>query len=83
MLKKRIRRAGVLIGLAALSGMAAAATRQDSWDFEGDEPGRIARGFTGEAGRWEVAKDGENHVWSFMSSASERAVPHAAPAASA
>ena len=33
-----------------------------SWDFEADEPGRIAKGFTNEVGRWEVAKDGDNHV---------------------
>jgi hypothetical protein len=33
-----------------------------TWDFEADEPGRIAKGFTNEVGRWEVAKDGDNHV---------------------
>lgn len=31
-------------------------------DFESDEPGRIARGFTGEVGTWKVARDGENRV---------------------
>jgi hypothetical protein len=33
-----------------------------TWDFEGDAPGRIAKGFTNEVGQWEVAKDGDNHV---------------------
>ena len=33
-----------------------------SWDFESDEPGKIAKGFTGEVGQWEVAKDGDNQV---------------------
>jgi hypothetical protein len=32
------------------------------WDFEADPPGRIARGFTNEVGRWEVVEDGGNHV---------------------
>jgi len=32
------------------------------WDFEKDTPGKIAHGFTNEVGRWEVAKDGTNHV---------------------
>ena len=32
------------------------------WDFASDEPGKIARGFTNEVGRWEVVKDGDNHV---------------------
>ncbi len=33
-----------------------------TWDFEKDEPGKIARGFTNEVGQWEVARDGDNHV---------------------
>jgi hypothetical protein len=32
------------------------------WSFESDDPGKIAKGFTNEAGTWEVAKDGANHV---------------------
>jgi hypothetical protein len=32
------------------------------WDFESDPPGTIARGFRNEAGRWEVVRDGDNHV---------------------
>ena len=33
-----------------------------TWDFESDEPGKIAEGFTAEVGRWEVVQDGDNHV---------------------
>jgi hypothetical protein len=33
-----------------------------TWDFEKDEPGKIANGFTNEVGTWEVANDGDNHV---------------------
>ena len=33
-----------------------------TWDFESDEPGRIARGFTDEVGTWEVVQDGKNRV---------------------
>lgn len=32
------------------------------WDFESDEPGKIARGFTGAGGTWEVARDTDNKV---------------------
>lgn len=32
------------------------------WDFGSDEPGHIAQGFTGEVGRWEVARDGGEAV---------------------
>lgn len=40
----------------------AAETTKKTWDFEKDEPGKIARGFTNEVGQWEVAKDGDNYV---------------------
>jgi hypothetical protein len=33
-----------------------------SWDFESDEPGKIAKGFSNEVGRWIVAQDGKNRV---------------------
>jgi hypothetical protein len=33
-----------------------------TWDFEKDEPGRIAKGFTNDVGQWEVARDGDNQV---------------------
>jgi hypothetical protein len=37
-------------------------TTKKTWDFEKDEPGKIATGFTNEVGTWEVANDGDNHV---------------------
>jgi hypothetical protein len=46
--------------IAGLSSPAEAAKK--TWDFESEEPGKIARGFTNEVGQWEVAKDGDNHV---------------------
>jgi hypothetical protein len=33
-----------------------------TWDFESDEPGAIAKGFSNEVGDWEVAKEGDNRV---------------------
>jgi Domain of Unknown Function (DUF1080) len=33
-----------------------------SWNFESDEPGVIAKGFTNEVGDWEIAKEGDNRV---------------------
>ena len=48
---------------AIISGMSIAADpTKKTWDFEKDESGRIAKGFTNEVGQWEVAKDGDNHV---------------------
>ncbi|MGP0063376.1 MAG: family 16 glycoside hydrolase [Isosphaeraceae bacterium] len=32
------------------------------WNFESDEPGKIAKGFSGQVGTWEVARDGDNRV---------------------
>jgi hypothetical protein len=32
------------------------------WNFESDEPGKTAKGFTPQVGTWEVARDGDNHV---------------------
>jgi hypothetical protein len=52
----------VLTPRAAERALAAAATAPQVWDFEADEPGQIARGFSAEAGIWEVARDGDNHV---------------------
>jgi hypothetical protein len=44
----------------------AAARSQDgekrTWDFEADEAGAIAKGFTNEVGDWEVATEGANRV---------------------
>jgi hypothetical protein len=54
----------VLLLFAALvstMSLAAGAMKQ-TWDFENEETGKIAKGFTNEVGRWEVAQDGDNHV---------------------
>jgi hypothetical protein len=42
--------------------LGAAAAPAGHWDFESDAVGKPARGFTTEVGRWEVARDGDNHV---------------------
>jgi hypothetical protein len=55
----QIRKTFPLIALLVL-GLAAPANR--GWDFESDEPGKIPEGFGNEVGRWEVARDGANHV---------------------
>jgi hypothetical protein len=58
----RARHALMLIA-ALISGMSLAAeATKNTWDFEKDEPGTIAKGFTNEVGRWVVAKEGDNHV---------------------
>src|SRR5271166_5543169 len=44
------------------SAFGAGEKAQKTWDFEADEPGKIAKGFTNEVGQWEVARDGDNHV---------------------
>jgi 3-keto-disaccharide hydrolase len=51
----------LIAALSSCMSIAADATKK-TWDFEKDEPGKIARGFTNEVGQWEVAKDGDNHV---------------------
>jgi hypothetical protein len=54
-----------IITLLALSiaGVALAADQaKQTWGFESDAPGMIAKGFTNEVGQWEVAKDGDNHI---------------------
>jgi hypothetical protein len=50
-----------IAALTSLMSLAAEATKR-TWDFEHDEPGKIAKGFTNEVGRWEVVNDGGNHV---------------------
>jgi Domain of Unknown Function (DUF1080) len=58
----RLRHALPLIA-ALISGVSAASQAgKKTWDFEKDEPGKIANGFSGQVGAWEVAKDGDNHV---------------------
>ena len=51
----------LIAALSSCMSLAADATKK-VWDFEKDEPGKIAKGFTNEVGQWEVAKDGDNHV---------------------
>ncbi len=59
-----------LLGIACASGSgcsrAVAACQRTGprrcWDFESDQPGKIARGFSGQVGTWEVVPDGDNHV---------------------
>ena len=52
----------VLPVFVALGTLLAAGAGKMTWDFERDEPGKIAKGFRSEVGRWEVAKDGDNRV---------------------
>src|SRR4051794_9557793 len=59
---KPVRLALPTILLAVASAMAAVQVGRATWDFEADEPGAIAGGFTNEVGRWEVAVDGGNRV---------------------
>lgn len=53
---------GAMIVLTALTGAIPPGLRHARWDFEADEPGKIAIGFTNAEGRWLVAKDGDNLV---------------------
>jgi len=62
---------GLVIGLTVVSALAQASrgrttsTRAKAgkvWNFEADQPGKIAKGFTGEVGTWEVLRDGDNQV---------------------
>jgi hypothetical protein len=58
----RIQRTVTLIAALISGAVLAAEATKKSWDFESDEPGKIAKGFVNEVGQWEVAKDGDNHV---------------------
>jgi hypothetical protein len=58
----RLRRVLPLIAALSSCMSIAADAAKKMWDFEKDEPGKIAKGFTNEVGQWEVAKDGDNHV---------------------
>ena len=54
-----------LLGAVMWQGMNPALAGQASkktWNFESDEPGKIAKGFTSEVGTWEVTLDGDNKV---------------------
>ena len=55
----------VLVGALSWHGASTLRAGQSSkktWDFESDEPGKIARGFTGDFGAWTIALDGDNKV---------------------
>ncbi len=51
---KRATLAGILLVAVAAFPASALPGEKQAWDFEGDASGRIARGFTGEAGEWKV-----------------------------
>jgi hypothetical protein len=48
------------------------AEEKRSWNFEAESPGAIARGFSGQVGRWEVVADGSNHVLAQQAESGER-----------
>jgi hypothetical protein len=53
----------LLVAVTTIMGAASPdAPEKRSWDFESDEPGKIAKGFSNEVGRWVVAQDGKNRV---------------------
>ena len=65
----RSRLAGLaLIGLVLASGAGLSPTStfpnadRQTWDFEADEVGKIAKGFTNDVGRWVVAEDGKDRI---------------------
>ena len=47
-----------LLGFVMMIG----ADKVQTWNFERDEPGRVAKGFTNEVGRWEVVATQEGRV---------------------
>jgi 3-keto-disaccharide hydrolase len=54
-----------LIGMLLWVGSGSVPAEQGAkknWDFESDQPGKIARGFISKIGTWEVAIDGDNKV---------------------
>jgi Domain of Unknown Function (DUF1080) len=56
---------GTLLGIVSLQGPGSSfadGAKKRAWDFESDEPGRIAGGFSAEVGTWEVVRDGDNRV---------------------
>ena len=61
-MKTKMRRAVTLCAALISGAVLAADSTKKSWNFETDEPGKIAQGFRNEVGQWEVARDGSNHV---------------------
>jgi hypothetical protein len=58
-----IRRISLLVAIVLISGAASLeGPTKRVWDFESDEPDKIAGGFSNEVGRWVVAQDGKNRV---------------------
>ncbi len=47
---------------AAPNRLAGELPTKQTWNIETDETGKLPNGFSNEVGRWEVAKDGNNHV---------------------
>src|SRR5262245_22887265 len=45
-----------------LSGLFAADEVKKTWNFDGDKPGEIAKGFTNEVGKWVVAKSDQGNA---------------------
>ena len=45
------------LGLILIAGGIAAQNGKMSWNFDKDKVGEIAKGFTNEVGKWEVAPD--------------------------
>jgi hypothetical protein len=52
-----------VVAIGGISHGMAADSAKKTWDFEKDEPGKIAAGFSTEVGQWEVTKDADNHVF--------------------
>jgi hypothetical protein len=51
-----------LAAVLALGMSPPVVTSRKVWDFETDEAGKIAQGFTNEVGTWVITRDGANHV---------------------
>jgi hypothetical protein len=58
----RLRHALPLVAAFLPALCLAAGAAKKTWNFESDEPGKIAAGFSGQVGTWKVAKDGDNKV---------------------
>ncbi len=52
----------LLLAIAAGVGATPPAPAKQVWDFEGDEPGKLAQGFSSEAGRWAVVAEAGHRV---------------------
>ncbi|WP_040592162.1 hypothetical protein [Schlesneria paludicola] len=57
-----VRSLGRLILVASLVGLSPFSSREASWNFETEEPGQAAEGFTNDVGRWEVVNADGNLV---------------------